>query len=115
MVLMGLGLYLPYVAVHTTVFERILAMTRDRGNVGFLMYVADSVGYLGYVVVLLARQFWSAKIDFLVWFNTICWITILTSIVCLLTSWRHYTRAARSNVIDSVESSLSTGGTAGEI
>lgn len=52
MVLIGAGLYLPYVAVHTTVFERLIALTRDRGNMGFLMYVVDSLGYLGYVVVL---------------------------------------------------------------
>ena len=53
MVLHGLGLYLPYVAVHTTIFERLIAMTRDRGNIGYLMYLADAFGYLGYVVVML--------------------------------------------------------------
>ena len=47
MVLIGLGLYLPYVAMHTTVFERLLGTTRERGNIGFLMTFADSVGYLG--------------------------------------------------------------------
>lgn len=52
MVLIGAGLYLPYVAVHTTIFERLIALTRDRGNMGFLMYVVDSLGYLGYVAVL---------------------------------------------------------------
>ncbi len=46
MVLIGLGLYLPYVAVHATIFERLLAVTRDRGNVGFLMYLADSTDTL---------------------------------------------------------------------
>ena len=56
MVLIGLGLYMPYVAVHTTVFERLLAMTRERGNLGYLMYVADAFGYLGYVGVMLARN-----------------------------------------------------------
>ncbi len=55
MVLMGLGLYLPYVMVHTTIFERMLAMTREKGNLGFLMYLADSFGYLGYVAVLLGK------------------------------------------------------------
>lgn len=56
MVLIGLGLYLPYVAIHTTVFERLLAMTRERGNLGFLMYVADAFGYLGYVGVMITRN-----------------------------------------------------------
>lgn len=56
MVLLGLGLYLPYVAVHTTVFERLIALTRGRGNVGHLMYVADAAGYLGYVGVMLLKS-----------------------------------------------------------
>ncbi len=56
MVLLGSGLYLPYVAVHTTVFERLIAMTRERGNLGFLMYVADSAGYLGYAALMIARS-----------------------------------------------------------
>lgn len=56
MVLLGLGLYLPYVAVHTTVFERLIALTRDRGNMGYLMYLADAAGYLGYVAVMLGRS-----------------------------------------------------------
>ncbi|MBM4075458.1 MAG: hypothetical protein FJ267_07425 [Planctomycetes bacterium] len=52
MVMIGAGLYLPYLAVHTTVFERLIALTRDRGNMGYLMYVVDSIGYLGYIVIL---------------------------------------------------------------
>ncbi|MBL9174618.1 MAG: hypothetical protein JNL10_13860 [Verrucomicrobiales bacterium] len=55
MVLLGLGLYLPYVAVHTTLFERLIAMTRERANVGHLMYVADTAGYLGYLGVMVGR------------------------------------------------------------
>lgn len=72
MVLVGLGLYLPYVAFHTTVFERLIALTRDRGNVGFLMQVADSVGYLGYVAVLLGKQFLPPAADFLGFFRPLC-------------------------------------------
>ena len=56
MVLLGLGLYLPYIAVHTTIFERFIAMTRERGTIGYLMYLADAFGYLGYVVVLLVKE-----------------------------------------------------------
>jgi len=57
MVMMGLGLYLPYVAMHTTVFERLLAFSRDHGNLGFLMYLVDAIGYLGVVAVLLISNF----------------------------------------------------------
>ena len=47
MVLLGLGLYIPYVAFHTTLFERMLAAFRETGTIGYLMYLADAFGYLG--------------------------------------------------------------------
>ena len=72
MVLLGLGLYLPYVVVHTTVFERLIALTRDRGNIGFLMYLADAFGYLGYVVLMFTGQFFTTESGFLVQFQWIC-------------------------------------------
>jgi hypothetical protein len=56
MVLTGLGIYLPYVAIHTTVFERLIAVTREKANIGFLMYIADSVGYTGYIVLMLLKR-----------------------------------------------------------
>lgn len=86
MIVIGLGLYLPYVAMHTTVFERFLAMTRDRGNIGFLMYVADAVGYLGYVAVMLLKNFGQASGDVLGLLRSICWITATVSLLCLLIS-----------------------------
>jgi MFS family permease len=74
MVLLGLGLYLPYIAVHTTVFERLIAMTRDRGTIGYLMYLADAFGYLGYVAVLLARNLFGPQSaeGILPFFLTLC-------------------------------------------
>jgi hypothetical protein len=74
MVIHGLGMYLPYIAVHTTIFERLLAMTRDRGTVGYLMYLADSFGYLGYVAVMLIRNFAVPQGDVLSFFLQISWI-----------------------------------------
>lgn len=57
MVLCGIGLYIPYVAFHTTVFERLVAASHRVGNLGFLMYLADSIGYLGYSGVILWKTF----------------------------------------------------------
>ncbi|MCP4787649.1 MAG: hypothetical protein GY903_09490 [Fuerstiella sp.] len=74
MVACGIGLYLPYVAFHTTVFERIVAASRHSGNLGFLMYVADSLGYLGYAAVVSLKMFGPEDIDIL-WFfrNMLLW------------------------------------------
>ncbi len=87
MVLIGLGLYLPYVAVHTTVFERLIAMTKDQGNIGYLLYLADAFGYLAYVVVMFGKGFLSSKMIQLDFFSTIgIWIVVV-GIVCTVLSW----------------------------
>jgi hypothetical protein len=90
MVLIGLGIYLPYVAVHTTIFERMLAMTRERGNLGFLIQVADATGYLGYVAVMLAKNWAAPQGDVLGFFNAVCWIAAAASLVCLGLTWRYF-------------------------
>lgn len=81
MVLLGLGLYLPYVAVHTTLFERLLAISRLRGNIGFLMYLADTAGYAGYVGVMLGKQWWNRDPSFL---QTLDWIILVSATLCLI-------------------------------
>lgn len=56
MISCGVGMYIPYVAFHTTVFERLIAASGRPCNLGFLMYLADAIGYLGYSVVLVIRE-----------------------------------------------------------
>ena len=56
MTLAGLGLYLGYVPYNAIFFERMIASFRYRSNVGFVMYIADSAGYLGSVSVLLIKE-----------------------------------------------------------
>jgi hypothetical protein len=92
MVLHGLGLYLPYIAVHTTIFERLIAMTRDRGTIGYLMYLADSFGYLGYVIVLLARNAVTAGSTegFLGFFVTLSWGIVGLCLFLLVGCWWYF-------------------------
>lgn len=56
-VLTGFGIYLPYLTITTSVFERMIAITRHKANIGFLMYIVDSIGYLGYNILLLTVGF----------------------------------------------------------
>ncbi|HVZ96967.1 MAG TPA: DUF5690 family protein [Chitinophagaceae bacterium] len=64
MTLVGLGLYMGYIPFNCIVFERLIATFRNGGNVGFLMYVADSFGYLGSVLVIISK---SAVVSGLPW------------------------------------------------
>lgn len=53
----GIGVYLPYILFHCLIFERLIALLHYNGNVGFLFYTADSLGYLGSVVILILKEF----------------------------------------------------------
>lgn len=53
----GIGVYLPYILFHCLLFERLVALLRFSGNVGFLFYVADALGYTGSVSILLLKEF----------------------------------------------------------
>jgi hypothetical protein len=103
MVMVGAGLYLPYVAVHTTVFERMIAVTRDRGNIGFLMYVVDSLGYCGYVAIMIFKNFLpksdaSSASQILSGFRWTCWISAFISMFFVVVAAVYFSRLNRSTV-----------------
>lgn len=78
MVLIGFGLYLPYIAFHTTVFERLIAFTQEKGTIGYLMYVADAASYAGLVVLLFVRNLSSPEPSGLVpFFLGLGWVTAI--------------------------------------
>jgi hypothetical protein len=98
MVLQGIGLYLPYIVVHTTLFERLIAMTRDRGTIGYLMTLADSFGYLGYVGVLVARNVLGPTERFLAFFLTLSWVIAAACLVLLVPCWRCFATHAATRL-----------------
>jgi hypothetical protein len=50
-------------------FERLIAAFRFTGNVGFLIYLADSFGYLGSVGVLLSKEIFRVKLNWVSFFS----------------------------------------------
>ncbi len=90
MILHGVGLYLPYVVFHTTLFERLIALTRDRGNIGYLMYLADAVGYLGFAGVMLAQKFVQANDTFLEFFVFLSWAIAGSCVLLLIPCWWYF-------------------------
>ena len=61
--LVGLGLYTTYIPFNCIFFERLIATFKYPGNVGFLIYVADSFGYLGSVAVLFTKELFKVKLQ----------------------------------------------------
>ena len=84
MTVCGIGLYVPYVAIHTTVFERLIAATRHPCNLRFLLGMSDAYGYLGYAIVLTVRSFSKNVGEVLPFFRWSLLIVAGTSIVALL-------------------------------
>ncbi|WP_286726808.1 MULTISPECIES: DUF5690 family protein [Sphingobacterium] len=57
MLLVGLGLYMAYIPYNAIFFERMIATYRMKSNIGFVMYMADSIGYLGSFLILVNKEF----------------------------------------------------------
>ena len=69
MTAVGLGLYMVYIPFNSVFFERLIAAFRFTGNVGFLIYLADSFGYLGSVSVLLSKEIFKVKLNWVDFFS----------------------------------------------
>ena len=63
MLMVGLGLYLAYIPFNCLLFERLVAAFRWKANVGFLMYLADSFGYLASIMVLFGKEIFAVKLN----------------------------------------------------
>jgi hypothetical protein len=87
MVLSGFALFVPYIIFNGILFDRLLAAFRESGNVGFLMYVADSIGYLGSVSVLLWRNFGFSDMSWIDFYCDLCYIGAVFIIAMMVFSW----------------------------
>lgn len=63
MTLTGVGLYMGYVPFNCMLFERLIASFRYVSNAGFIIYVADSFGYLGSDAILLVKNFMQLQVS----------------------------------------------------
>ncbi|WP_353129887.1 DUF5690 family protein [Parapedobacter pyrenivorans] len=61
--LLGVSLFMAYTPIQTVFFDRLLAVSRFRGNAGFFIYICDTAGYLGSVTLLLYKEFFIAVPD----------------------------------------------------
>jgi hypothetical protein len=86
MVLVGMGLYFGYIQFNSIFFDRLIATFKYVSTVGFLIYLADSVGYLGSVSVLLFKEFGHKDVSWLSFFISGGYIMSIAGSVLILTS-----------------------------
>ncbi|MHA8067196.1 DUF5690 family protein [Aquirufa sp. ROCK2-A2] len=92
-VMTGFGIYLPYLTITTSVFERMIAITKHKANIGFLMYIVDSIGYLGYNTLLISAGFIFPFLDLpSIFFSWILWLglagIIISAVNLMYMKWR---------------------------
>lgn len=92
MTLVGLGVYLAYVPYNCTLFERLIAVVRQRSNVGFVLYMADFVGYMGSVAIVLYKNFGTHNISWLSFYTQMAYLLPLVSIVLLVFAYVYFNR-----------------------
>lgn len=105
MIVGGVGLYFPYVAFHTTVFERLIAVGRRPCNLGFLMYVADAIGYLGYAATITWRSFRGPPSEVLPFYlDTLAVFAVASVIMLVMTTFYFERRRRRDLALEAVDS-----------
>lgn len=86
MITVGFGLYLGYIVYHALLFERFIATFQQVGNIGFLFYISDSVGYLGSVSSFMIKNFFSPDISWVTFLGDLSWILSLIALfLCIVT------------------------------
>jgi len=77
MTLVGLGLYMVYIPFNSVFFDRMIASFKHTGNVGFLIYLADSFGYVGSVGVMLSKEIFKVQLNWVTFFsNSVIWLSV---------------------------------------
>jgi hypothetical protein len=69
MIWVSLGLYLVYIPFNSIFFDRLIAAFSMKGNAGFFIYLADAVGYVGSVSVMLVKEGMSLEIKWTAFFS----------------------------------------------
>jgi MFS family permease len=67
--MVGMGLYMGYIPYNCVLFERLIATFRIPANVGFLIYLADSVGYIGSVGVIITKGIFKLNLRWTVFYS----------------------------------------------
>lgn len=88
MTLVGLGLYMVYIPFNAVFFDRLISTFKYASNVGFLIYIADSFGYVGSIGVLLTKEFFKVQLNWVTFFSNS--VVILSIIGGLLTLFSLY-------------------------
>jgi MFS family permease len=88
----GLGLYMVYIPFNSLLFDRLIAAFRFAGTVGFLIYVADSFGYLASVSVLISKSVFKIQMHWLHFYEQLVLLMAIVGIAGAIFSMIYFNR-----------------------
>lgn len=88
MTLVGLGLYMVYIPFNAVFFDRLISTFKYASNVGFLIYIADSFGYVGSIGVLASKEIFKVQLKWVTFFSSS--VIILSVVGVVLTFYSLY-------------------------
>jgi MFS family permease len=93
MTLVGLGLYMVYIPFNSVFFDRLIAAFKHTGHVGFLIYLADSFGYVGSVGVMLSKEIFKVQLNWVTFFsNSVIWLSLVGLALTIFSSVYFYAK-----------------------
>ena len=95
MTMAGMGLYLSYVPYNAIFFERMIASFHYKSNIGFIIYVSDSIGYLGSVTVLLVKELGRPSISWASFFKEGVLVVGGVGAICATLSLLYFLQSAK--------------------
>ena len=102
MLLLGTGLFLAYMPMQIALFERLIAHFRITANAGFFVYLCDSIGYLGSVLLLLYKEFFMEKMSWSLVLMKFTYLQAAISLVLLAGACVFFYRSAVQKKKDAV-------------
>ncbi|USD20678.1 DUF5690 family protein [Microbulbifer variabilis] len=97
MIGINIGLYIGYVPFNCLLFERLVACTKSLGNAGFVIYLADSAGYIGSISVMLYKTFAQPNLNWLQFTQQLSYATGFACILLMLLSLLFFRRLHRNS------------------
>jgi len=92
MTTVGMGLYFGYIQFNSIFFDRLIAAFKYVSTVGFLIYLADSFGYVGSVMVMLYKEFGQKDVSWLEFFINGGYIMSISGSILILLSLVYFVR-----------------------
>ncbi len=83
MICLTISIYVAYVPFNCIIFERLVCLVTIRANAGFLIYIADAMGYAGGVAILVFKSVFEGEVSWVYfltnssYFVSICGITLM--------------------------------------